>query len=127
MLLLGYSYPAVAQFLFTLFINELLLCLAETLPICCCCIVVVAIVVIYYTLSICCFAMLIALRLNAFTFCLRGSVLKCSPNFDTRNNGTKRGPHQSVKCVLIWPRSGKEEGGVRGVWLWMLRYGVCLN
>lgn len=78
LLLLGYSYPAVAQFSFTLFINELLLCLAETLPICCCyiAVVVVAIVVIYYTLSICRFAMLIALRLNAFTFCLRGPVLK---------------------------------------------------
>lgn len=77
LLLLGYSYPAVAQFSFTLFINELLLCLAETLPICCCSIaVVVVIVVIYYTLSICRFAMLIALRLNAFTFCLRSPVLK---------------------------------------------------
>lgn len=123
LLLLGYSYPAVPQFSFTLFINELLLCLAETLPICCCsAVIVVAVVVIYYTLSICRFAMLIALRLNAFTFCLRGPVLKYSPNFDTRN-GTKRGPHQSVKCVLIWPRSG--EGGLGRVWV--LRCGVCLN
>lgn len=37
LLFLAYSYPAVAQFSFTLFINELLLCLAETLLCCCCC------------------------------------------------------------------------------------------
>lgn len=64
----GYAYPAVPQFSFTLFINELLLCLAETLPICCCSVVVAVVVVIYYMSSICRFAMLIALRLNAFTF-----------------------------------------------------------
>lgn len=64
----GYSYPAVPQFSFTLFINELLLCLAETLPICCCSVVVAVVVVIYYMSSICRFAMLIALKLNAFTF-----------------------------------------------------------
>lgn len=126
LLLLGYSYPAVAQFSFTLFINELLLCLAETLPICCCSIAVVvgvvAIVVIYYTLSICRFTMLIALRLNAFTFCLRGPVLKYVRPISTP--ATARNVART-KALSVFSFGHGQARGVDGEGVWVC--GVCLN